>query len=251
MATYDVADRSAVITGAGKGIGRATALTLAANGAAVVVQDLDRPAAESVVAEITGSGGQAVAVVGDASTVETNEEAVAAAEKLAPLRIGVNNAGVGGPAAMLADYPKDGWHKVVDINLNGVFHGMQAQIPPMTAHGGGSIINITSILGSVGFVGNAAYVATKHAVVGLTKNAALEHGADGIRVNAVAPGFIETTLVTSYLDDTARAMLAGKSVFNRLGYADEVAHLIAFLASDAASYITGSYHLVDGGYTAQ
>jgi NAD(P)-dependent dehydrogenase (short-subunit alcohol dehydrogenase family) len=251
MATYDVADRSAIVTGAGMGIGRAIALTLAANGAAVVVQDIDGAAAESVVEEITGAGGRATALVGDASTRETHQGAVDAARELAPFGIAVNNAGIGGPPAPLADYPEDGWRRVMDINLNGVFHGMQAQIPAMVENGGGSIVNIASILGTVGFAGNSAYVTTKHALLGLTKNAALEYGAQGVRVNAVGPGFVETLAVTSALDEDARTFLAGKSVFNRMAQPDEIAHIVAFLASDAASFVTGSFHLADGGYTAQ
>jgi NAD(P)-dependent dehydrogenase (short-subunit alcohol dehydrogenase family) len=251
MATYDVADRSAIVTGAGMGIGRAVALMLAANGAAVVVQDIDQGAADSVVAEISEAGGRAVALAGDASTRQTNQSAVSAAQELAPLRIAVNNAGIGGPAAPLADYPEDGWRRVIDINLNGVFHGLQAQLPVMIENGGGSIVNMASILGTVGFAGNSAYVATKHALMGLTRNAALEYGAQGVRVNAVAPGFVETPAVTSSLDEDARTFLSGKSVFNRMAQPVEIAHLVAFLASDAASFVTGSFHLVDGGYTAQ
>ena len=251
MATYDVADRSAIVTGAGMGIGRAVALTLAANGAAVVVQDVDPDAAESVVEEIRDGDGRAVAVVGDVAEPETSRAAVEAAERLDPLKIAVNNAGISGPVAPVGKYPEDGWRRVLDINLSGVFYGMRAQIPAMVAAGGGSIVNIASILSLVGFAGSSAYVSTKHALLGLTRSAALEYGAQGVRVNAVAPGFVETRMVTSNLDDEARATLAAKSVFNRMAQPEEVAHLVAFFASDAASFITGSYHLVDGGYTAQ
>ena len=251
MATYDVADRSAIVTGAGLGIGRAVALTLAANGAAVVVQDVDPDAAESVVEEIRDGDGRAVAVVGDVAEPETSRAAVEAAERLDPLKIAVNNAGISGPVAPVGKYPEDGWRRVLDINLSGVFYGMRAQIPAMVAAGGGSIVNIASILSLVGFAGSSAYVSTKHALLGLTRSAALEYGAQGVRVNAVAPGFVETRMVTSNLDDEARATLAAKSVFNRMAQPEEVAHLVAFFASDAASFITGSYHLVDGGYTAQ
>jgi len=251
MASYDVADRSAIVTGGGSGIGRAVALLLAENGAKVVVADLKKESADAVVAEIEAAGGTAVAHVGDVADPEDAVAAVAAAEALAPLKIAVNNAGIGGPSAATADYPVDGWQKVIDINLSAVIYGMRAQIPAMVAHGGGSIVNIASILGSVGFANSVAYVAAKHGVVGATKNAALEYATQGVRVNSIGPGFIRTPLVASNLDADTLKFLEGKHAMNRLGEPEEVAALTAFLASDAASFITGSYHLVDGGYTAQ
>jgi NAD(P)-dependent dehydrogenase (short-subunit alcohol dehydrogenase family) len=250
MATYDVAHRSAIVTGAGSGIGRAVAHLLGANGAAVLVTDLKDDVAGAVVEEIRAAGGTAEAFVGDAADPEMADAAVAAAEAMAPLRIAVNNAGIGGPALPVGDYPTDAWRSVVDVNLSGVFYGMRAQIPAIAAHGGGAVVNMASVLGSVGIAGSSAYVTTKHGLIGLTKNAALEYGATGVRVTAVGPGFIRTPLLEAKLDLDTQAALAEKHATGRLGSSEEVAHLVAFLASDAATFITGSYHLVDGGYAA-
>ncbi len=251
MATYDVAGRSAIVTGAGSGIGKAVAALLAANGAAVLVTDLRQDVVDAAVGELTDAGYAAAGLAADTSDPDSGPATVAAANALAPLRIAVNNAGIGGASAPVGEYPLDSWRQVIDVNLNGVMYGMRAQLPAIAANGGGAVVNVASILGSVGFPNSSAYVTAKHGVVGLTKNAALEYAAAGVRVNAVGPGFILTPLVEANLDADALAFLETRHALGRLGTVEEVAALVAFLASDAASFITGSYHLVDGGYTAQ
>jgi NAD(P)-dependent dehydrogenase (short-subunit alcohol dehydrogenase family) len=163
----------------------------------------------------------------------------------------VNNAGIGGASAPTGEYPIDSWQKVIDINLTGVFYGMKYQLPEIVKAGSGSIINVASILGQVGFENSAAYVASKHGVVGLTKASALEYARMKVRVNAVGPGFVYTGLVNEEtMGKETLTALEQKHAFGRLGNASEVAELILFLASDKASFITGSYYPVDGGYLA-
>ena len=251
MATYDVAHRSAIVTGAGSGIGRAIALELAANGTSVIVADLADAPLTTLLDEIRAAGGTAEKIVGDVSDPDFAIACVADANALAPLRIAVNNAGIGGEQNLIGDYSLDGWRQVIEVNLNAVFYGLKAQLPSMAENGGGSIINMASILGSVGFPTSSAYVTAKHGLVGLTKNAALEYGAKKVRTNAVGPGFIHTPLVDKSMDAATLDFLAAKHAMGRLGTPEEVSALVCFLASDAASFISGSYHLVDGGYVAQ
>lgn len=240
-----------IVTGAGSGIGEAIAVRLAERGARVVVTDIDESAARSVATRIEQSGGEAVAVMHDVASPAAAEEAVRLAEeRFGALHLAVNNAGIGGELNPVADYGIDAWRKVIDINLNGVFYGMKYQIPAIERAGGGAIANLASILGSVGTANSAAYTAAKHGVVGLTKAAALEYAKRKVRINSVGPGYIDTPLLES-LDDDARSALIGLHPLGRLGTAAEVAELTLFLLSDRAAFVTGSYHLADGGYTAR
>ncbi|MEO8069613.1 MAG: glucose 1-dehydrogenase [Flavobacteriales bacterium] len=244
-------NKIAIITGAGSGIGEATALLFAKNGASVVLADMDTDGAGRVLALIEKDGGKAIVVKTDVSKPAESERLVTeTVKKFGRLDIAVNNAGIGGPAALVGDYPIEGWDKVIGINLSGVFYGMRYQLPAMLKNGGGSIVNMASILGKVGFPMSSAYASAKHGVIGLTETAACEYATQDIRVNAVGPGFIKTPLLDKNLNAEQLKGIAAMHPMQRLGTAQEVAELVLWLASDKASFVTGSYYNVDGGYLA-
>ncbi|MCY4779914.1 SDR family NAD(P)-dependent oxidoreductase [Sphingobacterium sp. UT-1RO-CII-1] len=242
-------DKVAIITGGASGIGKAITELFVKAGANVVVADLNEKLGQQLVNTI--GEGNVVFIKADASSVDDNRKIVETAiENFGALHIAVNNAGIGGAAAPVGEYDIANWKQVIDINLNGVFYGMHAQLPEIEKVGG-SIINMASILGAVGFANSAAYSAAKHGVVGLTKSAAWEYGTKGVRINAVGPGFISTPLVDQAMDQQTQDYLAAQHAMQRLGKAEEVAELVLWLASDKSSFITGSYYPVDGGYLAK
>ncbi|MGW4375027.1 SDR family NAD(P)-dependent oxidoreductase [Streptomyces albidoflavus] len=247
----EFAGRTALVTGAASGIGLATARRLGQGGARVVIADYNAEGAASAAAALTDEGIEAAAVTVDVTDPASLEAAVRfAQDTYGALHLAVNNAGIGGESAPTGDYDIDVWNRVVRTNLDGVFYSMRYEIPALLAAGGGAIVNTASILGSVGFAGSPAYVAAKHGVVGLTKAAATEYAAQGVRINAVGPGFIDTPLLQG-MEKEAYDGLVQLHPAGRLGRSEEVAEVIAFLLSDRASFVHGSYHLVDGAYTAR
>lgn len=248
----ELENKVTIVTGAGSGIGKAVALMYAMEGAKVVVSDINEESGNETVIQIKKRGGDAIFVYADTAKQTDHQFLVdQTLKQYGSLHIACNNAGIGGSQNMTGDYLIDDWDKVISINLSGVFYGMHAQIPAMLTSGGGSIVNMASILGSVGTKMSPAYVAAKHGVVGLTKAAALEYADKKIRINSVGPGYINTPLLTNTLDESMMTSIASLHPIGRLGTAEEVAELVFWLSSMRSSFVTGSYYTIDGGYTAQ
>lgn len=245
--------RIAIVTGASSGIGRAIALAYAGAGATVVVSDTNSAGGEETVALILEAGGTATFIAADVSRPQDCESLVArTVAEYHRLDIACNNAGIAGDIVPTADYPLEAWGRVIGVNLSGVFYCMKYQIPELLKVGGGAIVNMASILGAVGFAGAPAYTAAKHGVLGLTKAAALEYSSQGVRVNAVGPGFIHTPMIAPLEgDDAIRQQLVLQHPIGRLGRPEEVAALVLWLSSPAASFATGAYYPIDGGFLAR
>ncbi len=244
----------ALVTGSGSGIGRECALLFAREGARVIVSDVNEKGGAETVQMIKDAGGSAAFNAANVAEPAQVEALVAfAVETYGGLHAVVNNAGIGGDSAPTADHSLESWNKVIAINQSGVFYGMKYAIPAILKSGGGAIVNIASILGAVGFANSIGYVAAKHAVVGMTKVAALEYSAQGVRVNAVGPGFIKTPLLSALdeMGEGVREMITAMHPIGRMGEALEVAELTVWLCSPRASFCTGAYYACDGAYLAQ
>ncbi|MFW6436401.1 MAG: SDR family NAD(P)-dependent oxidoreductase [Halococcoides sp.] len=255
MHHFDFEDDVAVVTGAASGIGAETAREFADCGASVVVADVDDEGGQAVVDEIESAGGEAVYLSTDVTEMADLEAMVeTAVEEYGGLDYAVNNAGIGGPQEPTGGISEADWEQTIDINLNGVWRAMVPELEQMSSQDdGGAIVNMASVMGQIAMENTAAYVAAKHGVLGITKTAAWEYADDGIRVNAVCPGFVETQMldeagITS--NESVKEWIAGKHSEDRLAQPEEIADAVLWLCSDGASFTNGEGLTVDSGYTA-
>jgi NAD(P)-dependent dehydrogenase (short-subunit alcohol dehydrogenase family) len=250
MASYDFRGAVAVVTGGASGIGEACVRALAAAGARVVVADLSGEAARRLAVELDAGGERVVSYDVDVTSPDGVDGLGRFIEDaFGRLDLAVNSAGVGATSQRVVDHDVEAWRRVLAVNLDGTFLTLRMELGLM--RGGGSVVNVGSILGSRGWAGSAAYVASKHAITGLTRTAALECAADGIRVNAVSPGFIETPLLVERHDAASRAAIGAQHPIDRLGRPAEVAATVLWLLSDSASFVTGADYPVEGGFLAR
>jgi NAD(P)-dependent dehydrogenase (short-subunit alcohol dehydrogenase family) len=244
----------ALVTGGASGIGRATAVRFAEEGASVAVVDIAEDGGLQTVEAIQEMGGEAAFYKADVSSEDDWIELVAdVVDDFGSIDCFHNNAGIEGEQAPLIDQTEENWNRVIDINLKGVFFGLKHVIPQMQSQGGGAIVNTSSVAGLVGYENISPYVASKHGVVGLTRTAALEHATENIRINAVNPGVVDTPMVQRFVgdDEEARAAFMASEPVGRFADPEEIASAVAFLCSDDASFVTGYPLAVDGGMVAR
>lgn len=247
-------DKVVLITGATAGIGRAAAIAFGREGARLLITGRNARAAESLVAELRAAGTEVEFVPGDASREAVQQQWVEAAlTRFGRLDVAINNAGVEGSLGPVAEQTEANYNHVFDTNVKGLMFALKYQVPALVRGGGGAIVNVSSMVGSIGMAGASVYVASKHAVDGLTRSVALETARSGVRVNAVAPGAIATQMMERFTggNKDAQAGLAGAHPVGRLGHPEEIAQALLYLASDDAKFMTGSILTIDGGYTAQ
>lgn len=248
-------DKIVLITGASTGIGKSSAVKYAAEGAKLILADISEEKGKTTLEEIKKSSKESVFIHCDVADANSVKEMVKQTiSKFGRIDVAVNNAGIGGASAHLAEYPEDAWQKVISINLTGVYLCMKYELQEMVKAKKGNILNMASILGKVGFMGSAAYVAAKHGVVGLSETAALEYAPQGIRINALCPGFIDTPMLEDAglaKDDKLHQAIANMHAMKRMGKPEEVADALLWLSSDEATFVTGHSLAVDGGFLAQ
>lgn len=243
-------NKVAIVTGAGSGIGKAIAELFAKEGAKVIVSDINDEHGNAVVKEIESTGGEAFYVKANTAIADEVEALVIkTVNKYGKLDIACNNAGIGGEANPGAEMSIEGWQNIIDINLNGVFYGCKYATAQMLKNGGGAIINVGSIHSITAVANSVGYAASKHGVLGITRNFGIEYASQNIRVNAIGPGYIDTPLL-NMLEPEHKKSLVDKHPIGRLGTAEEVANLVLFLSLDSTTFINGSYFNIDGGYTA-
>jgi NAD(P)-dependent dehydrogenase (short-subunit alcohol dehydrogenase family) len=249
-------DKVVLITGGSSGIGKASALRYAAEGATVVIADLSEEQGQAAAEEVKKAGSsESLFVACNVADVNSVKEMIRKTiDTFGRIDVAVNNAGIGGPSAHTAEYPDDEWQKVININLTGVWLCMKYELQEMVKAKKGVIVNMASILGKVGFMGSSAYVASKHGVVGITETAALEYAPRGIRINALCPGFIYTPMLDNAglaEDDDLHRAIENMHAMKRMGKPEEVADALLWLSSDQATFVTGHSLAVDGGFLAQ
>lgn len=244
----------ALVIGGASGLGQVSAIELAKQGARVAVADVAVREGKATVERIASAGGRAMFIKADATKSKEVKAMVRKTVKtFGRLDFALNNAGIDGVRARTADYPEEVWHQVVSLNLTGVFLCMKFELPVMVRQGSGVIINMSSVAGVTGFLGHAAYAASKHGVIGLTKTAAIEYAKAGIRVNAICPAYTHTPMLTRMLarNPDLEAKLVARVPMRRLGTAEEIAQAVIYLFSDAAAFITGHSLVMDGGIMAE